>query len=214
VVVDQHDAATVRVAEARDLDAMVALHVAAFPEFFLTSLGPRFLREFYGGLLLRESGIALVCVCRSTIVGLAAGPVAPRGYFRSLLKTRGLAFALAASHAALRNPLKVIPKLIGAITYRGDVHDAPDGACLLSSLCVAPSFQGRGLAGRLLEAFCDVARLRDATAVYLTTDADENVGPLRVYARSGFSEHARLRRRDGRLMLLLVKWFGERATSS
>ena len=39
-----------------DLDQVVATHLASFPGFFLSALGPRFLREFYAALIRHPQG--------------------------------------------------------------------------------------------------------------------------------------------------------------
>lgn len=49
-----------RLADERDIDAVASVHLAAFPGFFLTSLGRKFLSEMYRGFLKHPSGIFFV----------------------------------------------------------------------------------------------------------------------------------------------------------
>ena len=39
------------------IDIVVEIHLRAFPNFFLSFLGPRFLREFYASFLLDPQGM-------------------------------------------------------------------------------------------------------------------------------------------------------------
>ena len=50
----------IRPMQAADVDQVVAVHMEAFPGFFLTCLGPAFLREFYAAVAGDPSGLAYV----------------------------------------------------------------------------------------------------------------------------------------------------------
>ena len=51
---------TIRVAAPRDLEAVTEVHVRSFPSFFLSALGPRFLRLLYEEILRSENGVLVV----------------------------------------------------------------------------------------------------------------------------------------------------------
>lgn len=81
-----------------------------------------------------------------------------------------------------------------------------DGEWLgLSSMLTQPPFRGRGVAGALLRALCDDARLAGASRVYLQVERD-NVAALRAYARAGletaYTTHYRAQRASLQLLAL------------
>ena len=88
---------------AADVARVVELHLAAFPGFFLSFLGPRFLRLFYAEAVA-VGGICLVVEARGGVAGFVAGSDRPGGFYGALLRRRALAFALAAAPALLRRP--------------------------------------------------------------------------------------------------------------
>lgn len=169
-----------------DLEGVVALHCSAFPRFFLTQLGPAFLRQLYRGFASDADGIALVAVAGGQMVGFAAGTARPRQHFRRLLRRRWFSFALAALPAVLRRPWRAGRKVAGALFYRGDPPPELPGAALLSSIGVDPAHAGQGAGRLLVEAFCAEARRRGCSSVYLTTDRDTNDATNRFYLRCGF----------------------------
>lgn len=183
---------------AADVDACVAIHVEAFPGFFLSQLGPRFLREFYCGFLDDPEAIALVAVDDTgSVLGVLVGTLRPDGFFTRLLRRRWAAFAIASTALALRRPAH-IPRLLRAVGYRGQVALDVDGA-LLSSICVRRSVQAGGTGSRLLGAFQDTVRDAGTTA-YLLTDRHDNEPANAFYSRNGWTFAGSLETREGRSM--------------
>ena len=78
------------------VNTVVEIHLRAFPNFFLSFLGPRFLREFYGSFLVDSQGVGFIALSSAgQILGVIVGPVDPRGYFKRLLKRRWWKFCVA-----------------------------------------------------------------------------------------------------------------------
>lgn len=182
------------------VDTVVAVHLRAFPGFFLTFLGPRFLREFYGSFLADPTGIAFVAVDDPTgdVLGSVVGPMVPAGYFKRLLKRRWWAFCLASAAAMLKRP-SVVRRLFRAVFYRGE--SPPGGArALLSSISVAPEAQGRGVGRALVDAFVCEVRRRGGRGCFLTSDAQGNEAVNRFYAVCGWRLESTFTRPDGRTM--------------
>jgi len=183
-----------------DVESVVSLHIRAFPGFFLSFLGPRFLWEFYRSFTSDPAGVALVAVeaDNTQILGVIAGPVVPDGYFRRLLISRWWAFCLASIWAVLRNPL-IIPRLYRAVFYRGEPPAGMPRA-LLSSIAVLPEAQNRGVGQLLVKAWVDEVRKRGATGCFLTTDADNNDAINRFYERAGWKRSETFVTPEGRRM--------------
>lgn len=155
------------------IDTVVEIHIRAFPNFFLSFLGPRFLREFYASFLLDPQGMGYTASSsKGQILGVIVGSVDPRGHFKRLLKRRWWAFCLASISAVVRRP-SCAPRLFRAIFYRGESPSGPTRA-LLSSIAVDPNIQRAGVGKKLVEHWVEEARRRGAAGCYLTTDADGN----------------------------------------
>jgi ribosomal protein S18 acetylase RimI-like enzyme len=215
-----------REATTGDVEAIVAIHRAAFPSSFLTSLGPRFLAHLYTGYLDHPSGILLVAAgaadaggeaaaaaegvagmdgSSGPVRGFVAGTTEPEAFYAWLRRTRGPAMSVVAVPALARRPLVVGRRLVSAIRYRGEAPQTVGHAALLASLGVDPGSSGGGLGSRLVEGF--VARALEASrpVTYLSTDVAGNDRVLEFYRRNGFHEAERLRRPDGREMAVLIR---------
>lgn len=168
------------------VDTLVRIHTEAFPNFFLSSLGPGFLRNFYLGYLTDETAVSVVAVrAGGEPVGGVVGTVQPAGFYSRLLRKRGFHFALAAAGASLRRP-RTIPRLLRAMNYRGDSSGSGSGGALLASICIDPAYQGTGLGRRLLGEWEAAATRKGSHSAYLTTDAVGNDGVIRFYEKAGW----------------------------
>lgn len=202
--------AEVRRLQAGDVEEAARLHRASFPGFFLSSLGERFLREFYRGFLSDET--AVTAVARDTsgrLQGVAVGTTEPSGFFSRLLRRRFLGFALASALAVVRRP-SALARLVRGVAYRGG--GVGEGA-LLSSICVAPGDQGAGTGARLMIAWTAEAVRLGATAAHLTTDAVDNDLVRGFYARQGWRETEEFVSAEGRPMIVYSTALGGVARS-
>lgn len=181
-------------------DDIVDIHLAAFPGFFLTSMGRSFLRLMYSGFFDEPRGICLVAEDNGDILGFVAGTTDPTNFFSSLLRRKWFLFAAASVPGLLRNPLFVTRKCLGALFYRGESPVGIPDAALLSSLAVAPSAGGRGIGQLLVHAFVDKAKKAGCSAVYLTTDEADNMLVNRFYSKCGFELMDTFERPGNRVM--------------
>ncbi|KRE35494.1 hypothetical protein ASG73_16295 [Janibacter sp. Soil728] len=190
----------------QDPALLARVHESAFPEFFLSALGLRFLTEFYAGFLGDPTAVAVVARdAGGVVVGAAVGTTEPAGYYRRLLRRRLAGLVVASAVAAARRP-KAILRLARGAFYRGEAGDdgKPTGA-LLSSICTAPSAQNTGLGKRLLVEWEYQARAKGASTAHLSTDARDNDAANGFYRSSGWVLDREYRTREGRLMNLYRK---------
>lgn len=181
------------------IDNVVAIHLKGFRNFFLTFLGPRFLREFYTGFLADPQGIGFVAQrLNLEIVGVVVGSLNPNSYFKRLLKRRWWNFCVASTGAVLRRPL-CVPRLIRAFFYRGEMPPGQARA-LLSSVVVSPELQGKGVGKTLVERWMKEAHLRGAKGCYLTTDGHGNEAANAFYQDLGWQMESSFVTREGRQM--------------
>lgn len=87
-----------------DLDAVIQIHNCSFPGFFLTFLGPGFLRLLYRNIAADPEGILLVAEVDNTLAGFVAGVTHQNGFYRRLIQRQKWAFAWAAGGAVARRP--------------------------------------------------------------------------------------------------------------
>lgn len=185
-----------------DVAELARIHRAAFPGFFLSTLGEPFLRQFYQGFLGDHGGIAVVLreAKGGRPLGAAVGPLEPAGFFIGLLRRRMVPFVVASAAASLRSP-RSLPRLLQAVRYRGQGGTSAPGA-LLSSICVSPHVRGSGAGSTLLHAWELEVASRGCTSAHLTTDADDNALVNAFYDRRGWPVLDTFITREGRRMHL------------
>ena len=193
------------------IQQIVDVHMQAFPNFFLTFLGPRFLKEFYSSFTYDSAGIGFVAEDAETgeVIGAIVGPLIPEGYFKRLLKKRWWAFCLASISAVIKKPA-VVKRLFRAVFYRGE---APTGnkRALLSSIAISPDYQNKGIGKILVERWMEEVRKRGALGCFLTTDADNNDKINCFYQRLGWKIESTYTTPEGRVMNRYVLDLPEKA---
>jgi GNAT superfamily N-acetyltransferase len=186
-----------RTMQQADLEAVVKVHQAAFPGFFLTRMGRPFLCAYYQAVLDFDASIALIASDENTkaVLGFAVGFSDPQGFY-TLFAHRRRRLLPAIVLAVLRDPA-----LVGAILRNMRRVEAQARASVdaveLSSIAVAAS--GAGVGGVLLEAFATHARDGGAHSLFLTTDANGNDAVQHFYQRRGFTLDGHEDRGDRRL---------------
>ncbi len=167
-----------------DLNAIIDIHQRAFTGFFLTRMGPRFLRGYYRAALDCESSIALVAYETETqrLSGFAVGFRDPQDFY-ALFSRRKKRLVPAILLAVLRDP-SLVPAILSNAKRVEAQAQQPVDSVELSSIAVGEA--GHGVGGKLLEAFAEVARQTGSSVLYLTTDETENDNVRRFYEARGF----------------------------
>jgi ribosomal protein S18 acetylase RimI-like enzyme len=168
-----------------DVPNVVRVHLTSFQGFFLTFLGPAFLRELYKGTLIDPSGISFVAEYEEGICGFVTGTTHPSGFYKRLLRNRWQRFALASVLPVLKQP-SIIPRLLRVLSMPEKVNKQ-DGCGTLMSIAVLPEYQGSGIGKILVNGFFEEAVKRGCTKVFLTTDRDNNDAINVFYQSLGFS---------------------------
>lgn len=187
-----------------DVERIVEIHINAFEGFFLTFLGPKFLRLLYVGFI--EQGVLRVAEADSYVIGFSAGTEQPDVFFSNLRKNKWLSFFLAATPGLIKKPSLVIKKLYGAVFYKGDSVERLNSSFLLSSLAVDPYSKGKGIGKFLINDLNEVlTEKRISESIYLITDKNENGSVLGFYNKCGFSIESEFNQSGQREMLRLIK---------
>ena len=183
----------------KHIPAVVRVHMASFPDFFLSFLGHRFLSLYYTGICALPEGIGIVYLNASGVpAGFVAGSTNPRGFYSRLLKRNWLKFALASVSAIVRKP-SAIRRIARGLTHPSG---NPVGADVvgLFSIGVLPELQGAGAGKLLVNGFLREAGNRGCKRVFLTTDRDENDAVNLFYQKLGFSIERQYETPEGRRM--------------
>jgi ribosomal protein S18 acetylase RimI-like enzyme len=181
-----------------DVDAVVQVHMDTFQGFFLTFLGPAFLREFYKGVCEDSSGIALV-YDEDSVLGFVAGSVQPSGFYKHLIRKHWWKFGLASLRPVAMKPF-IVPRLLRALTLPGKTDDSQTKMGMLMSLAVKQDDQGKGVGRQLVLSFLLHSRERGVESINLTTDAFGNDRINKFYLKMGFRCVKTFSTPEGRLM--------------
>jgi ribosomal protein S18 acetylase RimI-like enzyme len=168
-----------------DLDAVVKIHQIAFDGFFLTRMGPMFLRAYYQTVLDFKDRIALVSQDdeAGSITGFAVGFRNPHDFY-ALFRERRKRLIPTILLRLLLNP-GLMPDIFRNIRRIEDqAHQSVD-AVELSSIAVGEA--GKGIGGALLGAFVEKSCKMQALSLFLTTDAHGNDAVRTFYEERGFT---------------------------
>jgi ribosomal protein S18 acetylase RimI-like enzyme len=181
-----------------DAAGVAAVHLRAFPGFFLTTLGGRFLRMFYTASAEFAGGVALVAESGGKTVGFVVGVVDHEAFHSYMCRRRAVAHGLAALPAIVAKPA-IVFRLVRALFSRGPQMPSVGGA-LLMSIAVDPAAGQRGAGRQLVAAFGEEMRRRGCREYRLTTDRDGNERVNAFYAASGMVLEAAHQTPQGRWM--------------
>jgi ribosomal protein S18 acetylase RimI-like enzyme len=181
-----------------DVPNVVRVHLAGFQGFFLTFLGPAFLRELYKATLIDNSGIGFVAEYEEGICGFVTGTTHPSGFYRRLLRNRWWRFALASVLPVLKRP-SIIPRLLRALSMPEKVNKQ-DGRGTLMSIAVLPEMKGKGIGKTLVNAFLKDAANRGLKQVDLLSDRYNNDDVNAFYKDLGFKCERQFFTPEGRAM--------------
>jgi ribosomal protein S18 acetylase RimI-like enzyme len=180
------------------LDDIVVVHTEAFPGFFMTQLGPGFLREYYRAVADYRGGLLLTEMDGESCLGFVAGFVRPAQFYTELRRRR-IRLGVAALLGVLSRPTRIW-NLLADYRRTGEAASEASGVetAELSSLGVAPRSAGRGVGSRLVRRFISEAKEKGARRVVLTTDSKGNDEVNSFYQRLGFSCARTFEARPGR----------------
>lgn len=181
-----------------DVDSVIQVHMDGFQGFFLTFLGPSFLRVFYTAVCEDPSGIAIVYE-DNTISGFVVGTTEPSGFYKRLIQKRWWKFAFASLVPLIKKP-SILPRLLRAFTLPAHSASAQLKTGTLMSLAVRSNSNGKGIGKHLVASFLEASQKRQVETVNLTTDAIGNESTNNFYRNMGFTLVKVFATPEGRLM--------------
>lgn len=182
------------------VDQVVNIHMKAFPEFFLTFLGEKFLHTLYTGFLNHnDSGLIIARKKQSnSIVGFLAYSKDLSNFYKWLLKHKIVQFGFYSLIAAIKSP-KSIFRLIRAFLYPSQANKEED-YIEISSLGVLPGSSNGGIGSNLLSSFTSLIDTTGYNYIELTTDAKNNHKANYFYQKNGFILNKSYKTPEGREM--------------
>jgi ribosomal protein S18 acetylase RimI-like enzyme len=196
-----------------DLRKIGEIHIKAFPKFFMTSLGPKFIVEYYSVVLDYLKKVFLVAEEDGRVLGFIAGFIEPHRFYSNLRRKR-IKLGLFALPALLKKPSLII-KIFNNLRRVSEFSSEEKKKCSeLASIGVNPKFSGQGLGKSLVNAFLEMSQKLGAEVVYLTTDASDNDKVNQFYLSLGFKLNNTFLAYSNRLMNEYVFYLNQNKDSN
>lgn len=186
------------------MEKIAAIHLKSFPNFFLSSLGFRFLKVFYSAILQNSNGISVAVTVNGEIAGFVVGSKIQSGFYKKLVKQYYIKFICAAFIPLVLSPGKIL-KIFSSLSSSNEMdRNLYDAACLLS-ICVDPKYNSLGLGSGLIQKFETELADRHIFYYYLTTDYYNNEKVNSFYLKNSFNLFSRFRQGKKRKMNIYTK---------
>lgn len=175
----------IRKATINDVDIIVRIHIDAFKDFFLTSLGTKFLTFYYTCFVESEETITMIAEEEGKVYGFSASTRVCKGFNSRLIKNNFSAFIALSLKMFFTSPFALL-RLARNLTKKGEgVKDNEDYAELYS-IGVSKMAQGKGVGKKLLAASEEALKQEGIKRVSLTTDYEHNEQALGFYHSMGY----------------------------
>jgi GNAT superfamily N-acetyltransferase len=192
----------IRTLYSEDALKIAELHHIAFPNFFLTSLGKRFLTVFYKSILESEDGFGVGFFENKNLVGFAIGTTKPNGFYKRLAQKNFIPLTIAAIPSLLLNPKKGL-QLIQSFRSQHQSIDETTGVLL--SICTSPTIQNKGMGSQIISAFEELSKQKNLCFLALTTDYDNNETVNTFYQNKEYKLKEQFYTKNGRKMNFYTK---------
>lgn len=194
----------IREATTNDVDIIVEIHIDAFKEFFLTSLGSAFLKFYYTCFINNNDTIVMVAEENGVIYGFSASTKVCKGFNSRLIKTNLLAFSILSLKMLFTTPSSLL-RLINNLTKKGEGVEDNEDYAELYSIGVSKDAQGKGVGKKLLTVSEQVMKEEGVIRVSLTTDYDNNDHAVGFYHSMGYETLYEFVTYPNRRMYRLIK---------
>ena len=174
-------------AQEKDIPDIVAIHINAFPDFFLTTLGEGFLKLYYRSVLKSSDGILLIGKTEGETTGFCAGTMLSSGFNSRLIKSNLIGYACQGIKLLFTHPVRIWHLFKNMTKENADVGDKGEYAELLS-IGVDPEKQGGGVGKKMLIALEEEVTHRGGTKLSLTTDYESNEQAIGFYHSLGYKD--------------------------
>lgn len=168
-----------------DIETIVRVHEAAFPDFFLTKLGTYFLKLYYNSVMRHKDGVLLVCKMDGKTIGLCAGTVLSAGFNTRIIKDNLFHFGWESIKILFSKPKALIHLMKNMSKEDSSAGDDGNYAELLS-IAVDPKVQRSGAGKAMLLKLEKVIKEKGGERLSLTTDYEDNEKAIGFYKSLGY----------------------------
>lgn len=170
-----------------DIESIVDIHLQAFKDFFLSSLGKRFLSVYYKACL-NDTGSISICVIDQDnhVEGFAVGCFQSLGFHKRILIRNFFAFLPPAINILLKRPRSLIRLILNFEKNNNSIANDNGKYSELLSIAIIPQNKGVGLGKVLLNKFEEIAKQRGSEKITLTTDFYNNQDVINFYQKNGY----------------------------
>lgn len=197
----------IRTATQTDVSAIVAIHQSAFKDFFLTSLGSRFLTTYYSCFIKSGETVALCAEEDGSLLGFSAATSVSKRFNSRLIKTNAMRFSVLAVKMLFTNPAALV-RLVKNFTKTSDEVDDTEDYGELFSIGVSSNCQGKGIGKKLLtttESMMCKTQRGGVKRLSLTTDYYNNDSAIGFYKSCGYKVLYEFTAYPNRRMLRMIK---------
>lgn len=178
---------TVKEVEIADLKKIVSVHENSFKDFFLTSLGTRFLASYYKVLILsKKSFIIGFYEDDHKLLGFCAVARESKKFNSRIVKENLPVFLPLVFKLFFTKPLSLIRLVKNLSKSKPANIDAYNYAEVLS-IAVSPSLQGKGAGKQMLNFTESILKNEMIHEISLTTDFYNNEKAINFYKKNGYS---------------------------
>lgn len=191
-----------------DVSKIAEVHEKSFKDFFLTSLGKRFLETYYSASVNNNTSIGIgLFDSDNNLYGFATGTSQSAGFHKTLLFQNAFLFFKSLLFVSLSRP-KVLIRLVKNINKKSNIIDDKQYAELLS-IAILPHLKGSGYGKLLLEEFEKKVMIHNVSKIVLTTDFNDNNSVIKFYNKCGYNVYYDFFAYPNRHMYKLIKKFNE-----
>ena len=175
----------IRKAEQSDIESIVKIHSDAFKDFFLTSLGPDFLRFYYICFVNSNETVTMCAVEDGKILGFAASTKVCKGFNSRLIKSNLVNFGMLSIKLLFTSPQSLI-RLFKNLTKKSETVEDNENYAELYSIAISQDAQSKGVGKQLLTASEKIMKDEGVERVSLTTDYYNNEAAVGFYLSMGY----------------------------
>lgn len=191
-----------------DVSKIAEVHEKSFKDFFLTSLGKRFLETYYSASVNNNTSIGIgLFDSDDNLYGFATGTSQSAGFHKTLLFQNAFLFFKSLLFVSLSRP-KVLIRLAKNINKKSNIIDDKQYAELLS-IAILPHLKGSGYGKLLLEEFEKKVMIHNVSKIVLTTDFNDNNSVIKFYNKCGYNVYYDFFAYPNRHMYKLIKKLNE-----
>lgn len=195
----------IRRADKADLNSIVAIHQQAFPDFFLTTLGDRFLLLYYDCMCKSNQAVTLCAEWNGEIIGFATSSYYSHGFNRTLIKKHLFKFGLMGFELLFSKP-RAFLRLAKNLDKEAEGNTTKDNGeyAELYSIAVKPGNQGAGIGKKLLTTI-EQEVAKHNCMISLTTDYFHNDKTIGFYHSLGYQDYYVFTAYPNRKMWRMIK---------